>query len=382
MLRKILLSSVVGATILLSTAVVASNAIQHTLTTDSNNQIHTVERNGLIIHGGDVVIGEAQDFYAGTGVFASHIIADGTRWTSGKVPYTFASEFTNEQVSMILTQFAHISSISDITFIPRTSIHQNYVHFKYNTDTDYAAGMAMLGMRGGRQNLWLNDGIPNGSYNESGGFTKRVILHELLHTLGYNHEHLRPDRDSFITIHWSNLQDATTKAFKIYDGMSTADPYDFDSIMHYASYTSGTEVVHDIQQPMFWMGAVGTNGPLLPLYWVNTTFSPLDVDMIQDDYGDSIPESTSSFEYDTWFCKGEGRARWDAFGDSVSYILEQYHSGTWVPIMTTSNTNLITYLTRGGNLRVRGVDMFGNISAESNSAYGAYHSLCTGDGIF
>lgn len=32
-----------------------------------------------------------------------------------------------------------------------------------------------------------------------------TVSHELLHALGVMHEHKRPDRDDFVTIHWSNI---------------------------------------------------------------------------------------------------------------------------------------------------------------------------------
>ena len=34
----------------------------------------------------------------------------------------------------------------------------------------------------------------------------KVVVHELLHSLGFMHEMNRPDRDSYVSMVWSNIQ--------------------------------------------------------------------------------------------------------------------------------------------------------------------------------
>jgi len=40
---------------------------------------------------------------------------------------------------------------------------------------------------------------------------KKVVRHELMHTLGFDHEHCRTDRDTYITIVWHRVP--TGKSF-------------------------------------------------------------------------------------------------------------------------------------------------------------------------
>eukprot|EP00795_Rhopilema_esculentum_P001098 gene1098-15433_t len=67
---------------------------------------------------------------------------------------------------------------------------------------------------------------------------KGAVIHEIAHALGFYHEQSRPDRDSYVKIIWKNIPKKAWGNFQKYS-VRTIDslgvPYDFDSVMHYAS---------------------------------------------------------------------------------------------------------------------------------------------------
>ena len=66
------------------------------------------------------------------------------------------------------------------------------------------------------------------------------LLHELGHTIGFVHEHSRPDRDDYIAILWENISPGSEVNFckfhrNVVDSLN--HDYDYVSIMHYSSRT-------------------------------------------------------------------------------------------------------------------------------------------------
>ncbi|XP_023701310.2 hatching enzyme 1.2 isoform X2 [Paramormyrops kingsleyae] len=99
------------------------------------------------------------------------------------------------------------------------------------TETDYLElvigdGCASsVGHCGGRQLVFIGKKCATGN-----------ICHELLHALGFYHEHARGDRDDYITVQYQNIKPGKKEEFFKKDIDNQGLPYDLNSIMHYGSY--------------------------------------------------------------------------------------------------------------------------------------------------
>ncbi|CAL1296102.1 unnamed protein product, partial [Larinioides sclopetarius] len=60
-----------------------------------------------------------------------------------------------------------------------------------------------------------------------------------MHSLGFIHEHNRPDRDGFIIVVWDNILEDAKSNFKKQSEEKVTPlgvEYDYDSVMHYGAY--------------------------------------------------------------------------------------------------------------------------------------------------
>lgn len=65
-------------------------------------------------------------------------------------------------------------------------------------------------------------------------FQGRTVAHEIIHAMGFFHEHSRPDRDNYVTIVLENVVEPYKHNFdKIPSSLTFGVPYDGLSIMHY-----------------------------------------------------------------------------------------------------------------------------------------------------
>lgn len=208
------------------------------------SQTMTVEvRGNTYIIDDDIVVKEDATGRGGVSTFDLNEL-----WTNSVVPYTIDASLTGSMLKKLNDAISTVDTKTNICLRQKTSSDVNYIKFRMYVPQDSAKGSAAdspVGMQGGEQLIRIGTSA-----------TKGNLMHEILHSLGFYHEHMRSDRDKFITIHQNRMMPhiAHNKdgAFDVNFGKLSKrpfwdffpgkdknlnlSPYDFGSIMHYHEF--------------------------------------------------------------------------------------------------------------------------------------------------
>lgn len=149
-------------------------------------------------------------------------------WDDGVVPYEIDAIFGGAHRALFKQAMQHWENYTCIKFVERDQReHPNYIIFT----TRPCGCCSFVGKRGNG-----GQAISIGKNCDKFG----IVVHEIGHVIGFWHEHTRPDREQHVEIVTKNIMDGQKYNF---DKMSPDDvdslgqPYDFASIMHYATNT-------------------------------------------------------------------------------------------------------------------------------------------------
>ncbi|XP_067850405.1 low choriolytic enzyme-like [Heptranchias perlo] len=86
-------------------------------------------------------------------------------------------------------------------------------------------------------NLGYNKRVQFVSLQRNGCVQHGVIQHELLHSIGFNHEQNRSDRDDYVSIIFKNVIKGAKYNFDRLNTNNLGTPYDYSSVMHYGKFS-------------------------------------------------------------------------------------------------------------------------------------------------
>ncbi|XP_046854247.1 zinc metalloproteinase nas-15-like isoform X2 [Xenia sp. Carnegie-2017] len=204
---------------------------------------------------GDIVLDKTMafalaNFKESTSVRRKRDVSDQTVniWKDGVIAYVISDEMSGIGRRIIRKAFRKIAHRTCVRFIPKQNEHKDYVKFISKCKGCYSS----VGRKGGEQVLCLGEGCLN----------RPRALHEIMHALGFFHEHSRLDRDNHVKILWWNIQDGMERNFLTYRHSPTdslKEPYDFLSIMHYdnkAFSSNGMDTIQSKRNPKMRFGKV------------------------------------------------------------------------------------------------------------------------------
>ncbi|KZN61944.1 hypothetical protein N473_20595 [Pseudoalteromonas luteoviolacea CPMOR-1] len=161
-------------------------------------------------------------------------------WPRGTVPYQLVNIVNGSQHEKnILKAMENLERASGVNFIRKTSSHTNYLAIygnAYNAEAEkYRVCHAQVGYgNGGVRKTWIPSycGVS-------------TATHELMHVLGFRHEHQRTDRDYHqrdghyysMTVNEEFIPCGLQGAYSTSIYVARTLPYDHESIMHYRNYS-------------------------------------------------------------------------------------------------------------------------------------------------
>lgn len=147
-------------------------------------------------------------------------------WPNRVIPYEM-EEGLDLYKGNIMAAIEEFHKHTCIKFKVRTT-ERNWI--KFSKDKGCWSYIGRLYWRKGSQNLSLGQRCNS----------KGIIMHELMHAIGFWHEQSRPDRDQYVEIIWENIEKGMEVQFNRYKHSkvdSMGFDYDYNSLMHYGKRT-------------------------------------------------------------------------------------------------------------------------------------------------
>ena len=187
----------------------------------SKNLVTFTNWKGFAVFDDDIIIGQLSDSSLKNGIIE---IGHSQKWESPIIGYHFHNDLPKKNREEIQKAFSYFSSRTPLRFTTAISQGDSFLHFVPVEEERKCA--SFLGRQDGGQNIFLGAEC---DYNS--------VIHEVMHALGFIHEHSRFDRDQFLVINWDNVLEGKWEQFafipEIYILREQLDQFDARSRMIY-----------------------------------------------------------------------------------------------------------------------------------------------------
>lgn len=173
---------------------------------------------GWVVANGDILIGKPNDPQGFP--LEGFIEAPPLKlWENRTIPFSIDSKLSNPE--RILRVIEYFNTHTNVRFTPHAGEADGIVFTPIEGHC-----LSYLGRVGGAQPVLLDDRCDD-----------QEIIHELMHVLGFVHEHSRPDREQFVAVNWPNIEEEKKDQFLVVPHELIEPlkdrPFDYQSVMIY-----------------------------------------------------------------------------------------------------------------------------------------------------
>ena len=162
--------------------------------------------------------------------FKIEVDEDGPRlWPRGRIPYKFATvrfRFSSAEKKQVRKAIREFHRKTCIRFYKRRRNERDFIKIvKVSEDGDRDSCSSYVGRIGGAQEITLGPSC----------YDKSTIIHELMHALGFYHEHSRRESRDYVTVrgYIPGIPNSNIDVHRKHHPVVRNSPYDICSIMHY-----------------------------------------------------------------------------------------------------------------------------------------------------